>query len=77
MTQKQADEIFNTPLGSQLTEIYVTSDDRSFIRWEEADKHRKGELDENTQPLADQTITEWCPSWLLEKQEDSSEFIQK
>ena len=65
MTQEQADKIFSTGLGQQLMEIYVTSDDRAFVRWEEADKHRKGELDENTQPLADQTIIEWVPSWMF------------
>ncbi len=75
MTQERADKMFNTPLGSQLTEIFVTSDDRAFIRWEEADKHRKGQLDEKTLPLLDQTITEWCPSCLLENPEDSSGVI--
>lgn len=62
MTQEKADSIFNTSLGQQIDVIYVTSDDRMFIRWEEADKHRNGFLETDTKPLADQTITEWYPS---------------
>ncbi len=72
MTQAEADQIFNTPLGSQLSEIFVTSDNRSFIRWGEADKHRKGQLDRNTLPLHDQKITEWYPSWMLVSSGDVS-----
>lgn len=64
MTQEAADKIFNGSLGSQLSEIFVTSDDRAFIRYEEADKHRKGQLDEKTLPLLDQTITTWYPRWM-------------
>ena len=61
MTQEKANEIFNTDLGRQLNEIYVTSDDRAFVRNEEAVKHVNGELDPNTQPLEDKTITIWYP----------------
>jgi hypothetical protein len=36
MTQKEANKIFSSELGQQLSEIYVTHDDRVFIRYEEA-----------------------------------------
>jgi hypothetical protein len=61
MTQEKANEIFNTDLGRQLNEIYVTSDDRAFVRNEEAEKHANGELDPDTNPLVDKTITDWYP----------------
>lgn len=61
MTQEKANKIFATSLGEQLNVIYVTSDDRAFVRHEEAVKHTNGELDPNTQPLEDKTITEWYP----------------
>jgi hypothetical protein len=48
MTQEKANEIFKTDLGRQLDVIYVTSDDRPFVRIEEAIKHANGELDPNT-----------------------------
>jgi hypothetical protein len=61
MTQEKANKIFATSLGEQLNVIYVTSDDRAFVRHEEAVKHANGELDPDTQPLADKTIIEWYP----------------
>lgn len=61
MTQEKANEIFNSELGQQLDVIYVTSDDRAFIRHEEALKHTNGELDANTLPLDDKSIVEWYP----------------
>lgn len=36
MTQEKANKIFATDLGRQLDVIYVTSDDKPFIRYEEA-----------------------------------------
>ncbi len=36
MTQEKANKIFDTDLGQQLLSIYCTSDDRVFIRYEEA-----------------------------------------
>ena len=45
MTQAKADRIFESSLGEQLDMIYATSDGRPFIRWEEADKHTRVELD--------------------------------
>jgi len=59
MTQEKANKIFETELGQQLNVIYVTSDDRAFIRYEEAFEHSNGELDTNTNTLSDKTITEW------------------
>lgn len=61
MTQEQANKIFDTDLGQQLDVIYVTSDDRVFIREEEAVKHVRGQLDENSKPLENKTITEFYP----------------
>ena len=39
MTQEKANKIFETELGQQLDVIYVTSDDKPFIRFEEAVIH--------------------------------------
>jgi len=39
MTQEQANKIFATELGQQLNVIWVTPDDVSFIRFEEAIQH--------------------------------------
>ena len=64
MTREKANKIFDSSLGQQLDEIFVTSDDRVFIRHEESLKHTKGELDSNTFPLIDQTITTWYPEVL-------------
>ena len=63
MTQEKANKIFETELGQQLDAIYVTSDDRAFVRYEEALKHSNGELDENTKPLADKKIQDWYPEY--------------
>lgn len=59
MTQEQANKIFATELGQQLNKIFVTSDDKPFIRYEEALKHSNGELDEGTRPLTNKSITVW------------------
>jgi len=53
MNKKQADNIFQTELGKQLNVIYVTSDDRVFIRRSEAYNHIK------EYSLVDKTIEEW------------------
>ena len=62
MNQQEADKIFNTGLGQQLDSFYCCSDNKVLIRYSEALKHVNGELDENTKPLEDKTITEWFPS---------------
>ncbi len=62
MTQDKADMIFDSSLGQRLDMVYVTSDDRVFIRFEEAFKHTNGELD-GTKPLENKEIEEWFPSW--------------
>lgn len=62
MTQERADKIFETDLGQQLNEIFVTSDDRVFVRYSEAEAHANGTLD-GAPPLEDKTITEWYPEW--------------
>jgi hypothetical protein len=43
----------------ELNVLYATSDNRLFIRHEEALLHTEGKLDENTIPLTDKTIVEW------------------
>ena len=59
MTQELINKYFKGDLGRQLNVIYSTSDDRVFIRYEEALKHTEGKLDPNTQPLEDKKIIEW------------------
>lgn len=59
MTQDKINKIFQSDLGQQCMSLYTTSDDRVFIRPEEAKKHANGELDPDTKPLADKTVTEW------------------
>ncbi len=64
MTQERANKIFKTSLGQQLNEIFSTSDDRVFMRYEEeAVKHVNGELDPDTLPLEDKTILTWYPEY--------------
>jgi hypothetical protein len=46
MTQEQVNKIFDTDLGQQLNEIYVTSDDRVFIRLSEAQNYCHDILEE-------------------------------
>ena len=41
MTQEKANEIFDTEIGQQLLEIYVTPNDIPFIRLEEAYQYCK------------------------------------
>lgn len=57
MTQEKINGVFEK--WQELEVIYSTSDDRLFIRPEEAVKHTQGLLDENTKPLDDKTILDW------------------
>jgi hypothetical protein len=59
MTQEHINKIFLGDLGQQLNSIFTTSDDRCFIRYEEAKAHTEGKLDPDTLPLDDKTIIEW------------------
>lgn len=61
MTQEKANEIFATNLGQQLDVIYVTSDDRVFIRYEEAVLHTNDLLNADPENFVDTSITEWYP----------------
>ena len=61
MTQERANKIFETELGQQLLSIYVTSDDRVFIRHEEAQLHTNDMLNGDPENFVDTTITEWFP----------------
>ncbi len=61
MTQEKANQIFATELGQQLNVIYVTSDDKSFIRHEEAVIHTNEMLNADPETFVDTTITEWYP----------------
>lgn len=63
MTQELANRIFQSELGQQVLEIFVTSDDQVFIRHQEALLHTKGELIPNTSPLEDDTITTWYENY--------------
>lgn len=55
-------DAFSSSLGQQCNSLFATSDNRVFVRAEEAVAHIKGELD-NTEPLKDRTITEWFEEW--------------
>jgi len=59
MTQEKANRIFETDLGVQLNVIYSTSDDRVFIRYEEALLHTNELLNSDPEKFVDTTITEW------------------
>lgn len=61
MTQERIDEICSTPYGSQLMEVYVTSDDQWFASESEAIKH-SDELGGDTQ-----SFEVWVPTWLMDK----------
>ena len=60
MTQEKANEIFKSDLGRQLYEIYVTSDDYSFIRLFEAQNHCHDILEEGDD-MTKYNITIWYP----------------
>ena len=59
MTQEIANEIFKTKIGIQLDVIYVTSDDKVFIRRKEAFLHTNDMLNGDPENFVDTTITEW------------------
>jgi hypothetical protein len=59
MTQEKVNRIFETDLGVQLNVIYSTSDDRVFIRYEEALLHTNELLNSDPEKFVDTTITEW------------------
>lgn len=61
MTQEKANKIFATELGQQLDVIYVTSDDQSFISYEEAVLHTNELLNADPENFVDTSITEWYP----------------
>lgn len=54
---------FASELGQQLDSIYSTSDNRVFIRKEEAIRHAEGQLDKNTKPLADNSVLMWLEQY--------------
>lgn len=61
MTQEKVNEIFETELGQQLDVIYVTSDDKVFIRYEEAALHTNELLNADPENFVDTSINEWYP----------------
>ena len=60
MTQERIDKIFASDFGQQFYVLFSTSDDRVFVRYEEAVRHTRGELDPNTLPLDDPRILDWA-----------------
>jgi len=50
---------FASELGQQLDGIYSTSDNRVFIRKQEAIAHTEGRLDEHCVALKDNTVLLW------------------
>ena len=65
MTQEKANKIFSTDLGQQLNVIYVTSDDKPFIRYEEAVFYTNELLNAEPENFVDTSITEWYPENVL------------
>jgi len=61
MTQEKANKIFATGLGQQLDVIYVTFDDKPFIRYEEVVRHENELLNSESGKFVDTSITEWYP----------------
>lgn len=61
MTQEKANKIFATELGQQLNVIYVTCDDKPFIRYEEAVLHTNELLNADPENFVDTSIIEWYP----------------
>lgn len=61
MTREKANKIFEE-LGQQLSVIYVTDDDRVFIRPEEAQTHINEMLDKPEIFMGDK-IAEWYPEY--------------
>jgi len=61
MTQEKANKIFGSSLGQQLTVIYVTSDDKPFIRYEEAQLHTNDMLNGDPENVVNTTIEKWYP----------------
>jgi hypothetical protein len=59
MNQENANEIFKTEIGIQLEVIYVTSDEKVFIRRNEALLHTNDMLNGDPENFVDTTITEW------------------
>lgn len=59
MTQEKANEIFQTEMGIQLDVIYTTSDDKVFVRYEEALLHTNDMLNGDPENFVDTKITEW------------------
>jgi hypothetical protein len=59
MTQEKANEIFQTEMGIQLEVIYTTSDDKVFVRYEEALLHTNDMLNGDPENFVDTKITEW------------------
>lgn len=69
MTQEIIDRYFNTSLGEQCDVLYSTSDDRVFIRHEEAIKYTNGKLEEPFVLLEDKNIISWYKEPELYKDE--------
>ena len=59
MTKEKVNEIFKTDIGIQLDVIYVTSDDKVFIRQSEALLHTNDMLNGDPENFVHTTITEW------------------
>jgi hypothetical protein len=59
MTQEIANKIFKTDIGIQLDVIYVTSDEKVFIRKYEALLHTNDMLNGDPENFVDTSITEW------------------
>jgi hypothetical protein len=63
MTQGKINKFFESDLGQQLDVIYVTSDDQTFIRHEEAVSHTKDLLNANPESYVDTSISWWYPEF--------------
>jgi hypothetical protein len=59
MTQDKANKIFETQIGEQLEMIYVTSDDKAFVRHGEAIMHTNDMLNGDPEKSVDTTVETW------------------
>lgn len=57
--QEVVAKAFQSELGQQLDTLFSTSDNRVFVRKEEAIAHANGKLDKNTLPLKDKSVYQW------------------
>ena len=59
MTQELINKYFNSNIGRQVNCLYTTSNNKVFLRLEEANRWANGE--DGSEPLKDTNIMVWYP----------------